>query len=508
MAANDQLDNSISAWLQDAAPSQLPQRVLTATFGQTRRMGQARIPRWKASVVPRSRAAFASATAAAIVIVAAGSLGLGLLLSRQAPGATPSPHPSSGIPAFVELGIFEPVAGWVVYGGASGIWGDNPGGPDVKLAGGAGEPLEWSRDGTRLLVEGEHLFILHADGSETQLTPDSLPIRAATISPDGSRVVFGALIDGEPGLYAVDADGGPAELLIQLENPEGVSYSPDGVHIAYLTGSGDNSHRVWIMEADGNNSHVIVANDTTLGAGHVQGIAWSPAGDRIALGLEGTIFTFAPDGTDFSAGLSSAGQSHPFWSPDGAQLETKGPWHPGRSLPSTESPPAPQPTAPPLDTAAQEFLDGFVAARVAGVGAEQYLEGPDDVVFGDVPLLYATTEGNHYERAGFKQVLGLEWPYELTAFRVRLLAGRDVVEQLLFLSRENQRLVLEYVPDGFATELAPTTENGIPIARPYVAFDGAVTLDVAHPWVFHYDGGPISRPRTAIGEQSHPFWEP
>ena len=75
-----------------------------------------------------------------------------------------------------------------------------------------------------------NLFVLHADGSETQVTEQlsgfndpwiSRP-SGATISPDGSRVVFAGLTkpsarrarschDGA--LFAVDADGGPAEVL-------------------------------------------------------------------------------------------------------------------------------------------------------------------------------------------------------------------------------------------------------------------------------------------------------
>ena len=49
----------------------------------------------------------------------------------------------------------------------------------------------------------EHLFVLHADGSEVQVTEGPWSIRGATISPDGSRVVF-AGVTGDTGsaLYA------------------------------------------------------------------------------------------------------------------------------------------------------------------------------------------------------------------------------------------------------------------------------------------------------------------
>ena len=239
----------------------------------------------------------------------------------------------------VDLGIFEPVAGRIVYEGPTGIWGVDPAAPSdlatrVQLTSEAGTPLGWSSDGTRLLLRRDGLVVLNADGSETRLTSDwvtdSQFLRAATISPDGSRVVL-ATIDGSGdtgSLLSVDADGGTPVVLLERDGLEGVSFSPDGTQIAYVSGHGDGGHRVWVMDADGTNPHEILANDVTLGGGHDHGIAWSPAGDRIALGIGGIIYTFAPDGSGFTSARAS-GPSQPFWSPDGTQLETKGPWHPG-----------------------------------------------------------------------------------------------------------------------------------------------------------------------------------
>lgn len=102
-----------------------------------------------------------------------------------------------------------------------------------------------------------------------------------------------------------------------------------------------------------------------------------------------------------------------------------------------------------------------------------------------MPLLYATSSGAPYERGEVKRVLG-DWPYDWTAYQVQLVAGETVVEQLVFVSRDGGHLGLEYVPDGFGTDIAPTTENGQPLAAPYIAFDGEVTLHVTHPWVSRY----------------------
>jgi dipeptidyl aminopeptidase/acylaminoacyl peptidase len=251
-------------------------------------------------------------------------------------------------PAPVDLGIFEPIAGKIVYGDEQGIWGVDPAAPAdpatrVPLTSEAGIPLGWSSDGTQLLIRRgsnpeAHLFVLHADGSEVQVTEGPMSIAGATISPDGSRVAFAGATSGTgSALYAVDADGGSATVLV---GPQGgvirePTYSPDGTRIAYTFGGGDHSHHVWVVRADGSEAHEIVYNERTAAAGHVHGLAWSPAGDRLALALEGTIYTFAADGSDFrqiaggettcdpadpcAVKLPKSAES-PYWSPDGAQI--------------------------------------------------------------------------------------------------------------------------------------------------------------------------------------------
>jgi Tol biopolymer transport system component len=195
----------------------------------------------------------------------------------------------------------------------------------VQVPSGAGTPLGWSSDGTQVLIQqgNETLFILHADGSETQVAdiskfddPGFSRPAGATISPDGSRVVFAGLTRREEGrschdgaLFAVDADGGPAEVLwkSQAADEGGIvrypTFSPDGTQIAFADGYCDYNHSVWVMNADGSEAHEIVSVDTKVGAGFVYGLAWSPAGDRIALQFDAPpfgIWTFATDGSGFT----------------------------------------------------------------------------------------------------------------------------------------------------------------------------------------------------------------
>ena len=137
------------------------------------------------------------------------------------------------------------------------------------------------------------------------------------------------------------------------------------------------------------------------------------------------------------------------------------------------------PTAgPSLDPKVIELLNGFVQARIIGGGAQQYLSVPEE----RVPLIYATTKGAAYERGEFEQLSDIKWPRGSKAFKVRLLAGDSVVEQLFFVRPELRPIGLGYLRDAFGSDIASTTEDGQPVAEAWNAFDGEVTLQVAHPW--------------------------
>ena len=161
---------------------------------------------------------------------------------------------------------------------------------------------------------------------------------SATISPDGERVVFAAQGD-HLGLYVVDAEGGqPTPLPYPSYGWVGSpTFSPDGSQIAYLAGNGE--PQVWVADADGTDAHEILANEPTVFGG-VSGLEWSPAGDRLAIGLgdfKGSaglaIYTFAPDGSDFTRVITDG--ISPYWSPDGSQIAYTIPCdeHPNASCP-------------------------------------------------------------------------------------------------------------------------------------------------------------------------------
>jgi hypothetical protein len=308
------------------------------------------------AIVRRQRRQVRRRVGTAVLALAISGAAIGGRLRVATP---PAPRPADDPTSRPSGTAFERARGWIAYNDGTGIWAVNPrkayagafspsDHPDdtVRLAGAAaGDPIAWSADGSRLLVrrpgtvatleqhggvmphpQRQSLFVLDADGSETQVTDMIEYIGHASISPDGTQVVYARGVGpGGDHPYRLEVatvgDGPPAVLLTSEELHLGApAFSPDGRRIAYVEGGGDHSNGLWVMDADGTNRRKIAGGDWA----HVVGLVWSSDGERLAFscpcpGGEG-VYTIRADGTSMTLLAAEPSLPMPQWSPDGSQI--------------------------------------------------------------------------------------------------------------------------------------------------------------------------------------------
>ncbi len=94
-------------------------------------------------------------------------------------------------------------------------------------------------------------FSRNDPGQMTQVTSDPGQVTAASLSPDGTRLVYVSTASGNNDIYVSDADGGNAVVVAGTEfNEDGPDWSSDGSRIVYQSNEGG-PPQVWIMNADG-----------------------------------------------------------------------------------------------------------------------------------------------------------------------------------------------------------------------------------------------------------------
>lgn len=175
--------------------------------------------------------------------------------------------------------------------------------------------LEWSPDGTRLLLirvtrcpdgdcDGGDLYVVDADGSDLlRLNPEGTFVGCcgpASWSPDGTQVTFGAPSLDAAGtadftrsaVYVAQADGSGVEAITEPGAfTEAARWSPDGDWIVFNKKSGPvgvKGSDLYLIHPDGSG---LIAITTAGAAGESDqiGAAWSPDGTRL-------LFTVVPGG--------------------------------------------------------------------------------------------------------------------------------------------------------------------------------------------------------------------
>jgi len=140
------------------------------------------------------------------------------------------------------------------------------------------------------------IYTARTDGSDLKrLTDYGVYTAEAVVSPDGKRIVFTSLKDGDLDIYTMNVDGTDVQRLTTTAGYDGGPWwSPDGTKIAYRAwhpvDSALGSYRelltqrlvrpnrmeLWVMNADGSGQRQI----TQLGGANF-GPSWTPDGTRL-----------------------------------------------------------------------------------------------------------------------------------------------------------------------------------------------------------------------------------
>ncbi len=208
------------------------------------------------------------------------------LLYRDVPGTT-------GIGGIPHFPIWHPDGGSVaiianVGEGLSTFLVDVVDGVGPAVSNGAPVYLDWSQDGSHLLVHTAERLVLHdfgSDGKRTgsqQIGLGSISYRVPKFAPNSDRYAYIDLADGLRSLLiGSPAADSPMQVRLARSN-NSFAWSPDGERLAFADGSRSGFYEMLrIIDPDGDESDDVIV-DTPLLA-----FWWSPDGESILLAMPG-----------------------------------------------------------------------------------------------------------------------------------------------------------------------------------------------------------------------------
>ena len=170
----------------------------------------------------------------------------------------------------------------------------------------------------------DELYVISPDGTgELQLTTTPDDKSALAWTADGKQILFAAFANDSSRLYAINPDGKQQRVIASVPG-RAPTPSPDGSRLLYMSGPWT-ATRLMISASDGSSPQQITDGSSIAWTNH-----WSPDGKRIAFTGridpkgELAIFVMNVDGTGrgqvshFPPGSGNA--QWPLWSPDGRQL--------------------------------------------------------------------------------------------------------------------------------------------------------------------------------------------
>ena len=147
------------------------------------------------------------------------------------------------------------------------------------------------------------------------------PLRGATASPDGSKVVFSKIrtdIEDSSNLWMARGDGtSPQTLTLDPGIQDQPAWSPDGRTLAFVNGQGYEKYEICLLSLQDRTITRLTSNTS-----HEFFPAWSPDGTSIAYSSDATgdyeIWVMDPTGKNARQITKSPGlDSRPSWSPCG-----------------------------------------------------------------------------------------------------------------------------------------------------------------------------------------------